>query len=431
MSKIARLVVTSHGSIGDLHPYIAIALGLQARGHEAIFATGECYRKKIEDLGLSFRPVRPDCNWLDDPVVMRRITHPRWGLARVIRELWLPALRESYDDTLAAMEGADLLVAMQVNYSARLVAEKTGLPWVSAMHIPFGLSSAYDPPVFCGFEGVSRALRILGPPFWKPLRRVAKWATSGWARPYHRLRHELGLPRDESQNPLTDGFAPRLHLALFSPCIADKQPDWPPQTIVTGFPWFDRDAAAGLPAELSAFLDADPPPIVFTLGTAVSGDGRAQAFFEHSAAAAKALGRRAVLILNDPRNRPHELPEGVIAVPYAPFLELFPHAIAIVHHGGIGTTGLAMRAGRPMLIMPCAWDQPDNAERAARLGIARTISRNRYTASRVAAELKRLLDDPSYSRRATEVGGPVRQENGVRVACDALESLLPTAAELT
>jgi UDP:flavonoid glycosyltransferase YjiC (YdhE family) len=86
--------------------------------------------------------------------------------------------------------------------------------------------------------------------------------------------------------------------------------------------------------------------------------------------------------------------------------------------------GLAMRAGRAMLLMPCAWDQPDNAERAARLGIARVIPRRRYTAARVAAELRLLLDDPAYARRALEVGREVAQEDGVRVACDALAGIL-------
>jgi len=119
---------------------------------------------------------------------------------------------------------------------------------------------------------------------------------------------------------------------------------------------------------------------------------------------------------------------GVAAIDYAPFSQLFPRAACIVHQGGIGTTGLAMRAGRPMLIMPCAWDQWDNAERAARLGICRTISRRHYTPTRVAAELHRLLDDPAYVRRAAEIGEQVRQEDGVQTACDALEKMLRTGA---
>src|SRR5206468_12856667 len=122
-----------------------------------------------------------------------------------------------------------------------------------------------------------------------------------------------------------------------------------------------------------------------------------------------------------PGTRLAAVPDGVTACHYAPSSELFPRAAAIVHHGGIGTTGLAMHSGRPMLVMPCAWDQPDNAERVARLGIARTISRRHYRPARVAAELRRLLDDPRYARRAAEVGRQVRQAGGVRNACDALE----------
>jgi hypothetical protein len=65
---------------------VALALGLQSRGHEAILATGECYRRKIEALGIGFRAVRSDCSWLADPVVMRRLTHPRWVATKVRQE---------------------------------------------------------------------------------------------------------------------------------------------------------------------------------------------------------------------------------------------------------------------------------------------------------------------------------------------------------
>jgi UDP:flavonoid glycosyltransferase YjiC (YdhE family) len=406
-----------------LHPYVALALGLRARGHDVLVATGECYRRKIEALGLGFAAIRPDCDWVADPAVMRRIMNPRWGLQRIVREVLMPVLQQTYEDTLAAAEGADLLVSMQGNCASPLVAEKKGIPWASAMHLPIALASAYDPPVLPGFAGLCEALRFLGPAFWKPLRSLLKWATKGLAKPYCRLREAIGLPRAVS-NPLIDGQSPLLHLAFFSRWIMARQPDWPPQTVVTGFPWYDGSGAAGLPAELEQFLNAGPPPIVFTLGTAVAEDAGAVQFFETSAAAAKALGRRAVLILKEPHNRPHQLPEGVAAFDYAPFLELFPRAAVIVHHGGIGTTGLAMRSGRPMLVMPCAWDQPDNAARVARLGIARTIPRRRYTPGRVAAELHRLLNDPTYTRQASALAVQVRHEDGVRAACDALSGLI-------
>ena len=182
--------------------------------------------------------------------------------------------------------------------------------------------------------------------------------------------------------------------------------------MTTGFPFYDQDGEAGLSPELAHFLDAGPPPIVFTLGSsAVMDAGR---FYEHSAVAAKLLGRRAILLVGkDPRNRPTSLPDGVVAFDYAPFSELFPRAAAVVHQGGVGTTAQAMRSGRPMLVMPYAHDQPDNAERLVRLGIARTVSRDRYTPARAAAELRHLIENPTYSERSAKVGKQVEQEDGV------------------
>jgi UDP:flavonoid glycosyltransferase YjiC (YdhE family) len=334
----------------------------------------------------------------------------------------LCSLREAYEDTLVAAKGADLLVGNLASYSARLVAEKSGVAWASVMHIPTGFFSAYDPPLLPCLPGVSKNLRFLGPAFWGPLGRFLKWGMGWLARPWHRLRRQIGLPPVTELNPLTEGHSPQLHLALFSKLLADKQPDWPPQTVVTGFPWYDKDGSAGLPPVLTRFLETGPRPIVFTLGSALT--TVAGSFYEQSVSTAKLLGRRAVLILKDSRNCPRSLPEGVVAIDYAPFSELFPRSGAVVHHGGVGTTGLAMRSGCPMLIMPCAWDQEDNADRVVRLGVARTIARRHFTPARAVAELHRLLDDSAYTRRASEIGQRVRQEDGVRVACDALSELL-------
>jgi UDP:flavonoid glycosyltransferase YjiC (YdhE family) len=420
-----RIVLTTFGSLGDLHPYIAIGRGLQARGHEVVVATSPCYRQKIEALRLGYRAIRPDSAWVNDADVMRRFMHIRWGLIRVGREWVLPALRESYEDILAASEGADLLVSHPLAaYATRLVAEKTGILWASTMPAPMGFFSAYD-AVPAAVPLFSKHLRLLGPTFCTALRWLAKRGTRFLAKPWYRLRAEIGLPPAREANPLSDSHSPLLVLALFSRALADQQPDWPPHTILTGFPLYDQVGEAGLPPALARFLSDGPPAIVFTLGSAVPTE--AGPFFEHSVAATNLLGRRAVLIVKDARNRLPLLPDGMAAFDYAPFSQLFPRAAAVVHHGGIGTTGLAMGSGRPMLVMPSAWDQPDHAERVTRLGIARTVPRTRYTPDRVAAELRELLDNPAYSQRASEVGEQVRREDGVGAACDALEGLLQNA----
>ena len=121
---------------------------------------------------------------------------------------------------------------------------------------------------------------------------------------------------------------------------------------------------------------------------------------------------------------PGNLPATIAAFDYAPYSQIFPHACAIVHQGGVGTTAQALRSGRPTLIMPYSHDQPDNAARVERLGTSRTISRQHYTAPLAVQELSQLLDNPSYAAKAAEIGQIVRAEDGVRLACDAIERQL-------
>src|SRR5262249_55003590 len=248
---------------------------------------------------------------------------------------------------------------------------KTGVRWASTMITPLGYFSAHDLPVLFVAPELFGPLRCLGPRFWGPVFRHGKRATRGLARPWYRLRAELGLP-PAPDNPRGGCPSPALDLAMFSKVLAAPQPDWPPQTVQTGFPLYDRDGDAGLPPDLARFLDAGPAPVVFTLGHSTA--MVAGRFFQESVAAAKRLGRRGVLILGKSAgNAPPPLPTGMAAFDYAPFSELFPRAAVVVYAGGIGTTGLAMRSGRPALVVPFAHDQPDNAARVARLGIARTL----------------------------------------------------------
>jgi UDP:flavonoid glycosyltransferase YjiC (YdhE family) len=134
------------------------------------------------------------------------------------------------------------------------------------------------------------------------------------------------------------------------------------------------------------------------------------------------VGARALLLVGHKNFRPPApLPEGVAAFEYAPFGELLPRAAAVVHHGGVGSTGQGLRAGRPQLVVPFSHDQFDNAERAARLGAARVLPRPKYNARSAARELGELLSAEGYRTRAAEVGEVVRGEDGANAACDLIE----------
>lgn len=422
-----KIVLTTFGSFGDLHPYIAIGLGLQARGHDVTLATSHVYKEKIEAAGLRFHNMRPDLLDFGDPEdVIRKAMDLKTGTEYFVKEIATPYLREGYADLTAAVKDTDLLVTQGAVYAGPLVAAKSGVNWCSTILQPLGFISAYDPTVFPPVDPIVALLprlRKLGPGFHRVLKRLMSVKLASWSAPIRQFRAELGLPPTEG-DPMLDGqHSPHLVLALFSPLLAAPQPDWPPHTVQTGFPFYDRlEADKGISDELTAFLQAGSPPIVFTLGSSAVMD--AGNFYADSAQAAIAMGKRAILLIGrDTRNRPNiPLPDTILAAEYAPYSELFPYASAIVHQGGVGTTGHAMRAGKPMLIMPYSHDQPDHAARIARMGIGRTVSRDRYTVESATRELRALLDTPSYAQKAADVGRQVSAENGIEAACDAIEA---------
>jgi rhamnosyltransferase subunit B len=421
-----HIVLTTFGSFGDIHPYIAVGLELKARGHRAVIATSALYREKIEATGLGFHPVRPDIAPPEENLeTIAKAMDRMKGGEFIIKELFSPHVRDGYKDLSEATRDADLLVTHMLTMAGPVLAQKCGIPWISTVLAPTSFFSVYDPTVPPQVPGLVKLLR-LNPFVARVAMRLVKRVSRKWVEPVYRLRAELGLPRGE--HPVFEGqHSPSLVLALFSKVLVEPQPDWPPQAVVTGFPFYDRKDETSISPELEKFLDEGTPPVVFTLGsTAIF---VAEDFYRESVNAARLLGRRAVLLIGDARNLPGEpLPEGIVAFDYVPYGQILPRAASIVHQGGVGTTGQALRAGVPSLIVPFNHDQPDNAYRVERLGVGRTISRKKYTATVAARELDRLLTDKNYAERARAVGRVVRSEDGAKTAADEIEKFLKTRA---
>ncbi len=424
---MSRIVLTTIGSLGDLHPKIAIALELRKRGHNVVFATHKEYQSKIEALGFEFHRMRPDNTALDDPQEMARAMDLQTGSEYIIRKWVCPSLRQMYSDLMQSAKDADFLIAGEGVIAARLVAEKLGIRWASSAMAPISFFSAYDSPVLAPFPFLAK-LRRLGLIINRGVINFAKLVSNSWAEPVHQLRHELGLPPLLGNPFIDDKFSPYLVLALFSPVLAKPQPDWAANTVMAGFTFYDgSQGSTELTSELKQFLDAGESPIIFTLGSAaVMTPGN---FYQESIQAAKLLNRRAVLLIGKNTLR-ENFSEDILVVTYAPYSQIFKSACVIVHQGGIGTTAQALRAGCPTLVMPYSHDQPDNAARVERLGTSRTIPRKQYLASRAAKELRELLDNPSYAAKATEIGRIIQVENGAFVACDEIEKQLREAAIL-
>lgn len=418
-SRRKRVLLTTFGSLGDLFPYLAIAQALQSLGLEPVIGTSAFYRERVEQLGIEFRAIRPD---IPDPELlpelMDALMDARQGTEVVIRRVVMPALRESFADTRAAADDVDLLVSHLLTFTTPIVAELRGIPWVSTVLQPLSLFSTHEPAVPPQAPWLAD-LPFLGEWFWRLTRSTFSRIAAAWFKPIHALRAELRLPA-RTADPLFASFSPWLTLALFSPIFARPQPDWPEITVATGFP-FLQPLGEPLSPALEDFLAQGPPPLVFTLGSsAVMTPGE---FFRESVDAASRLGQRAILLAGQHAASLQEsLPSEMLATDYASHAALFPRASTIVHQGGIGTTAEGLRAGKPTLIVPFAHDQFDNAFRARRLGVSRTLFRDRYQAARVARELS-ALSGLDVRFRAESIGEQIRQENGAAAAAEAIAAI--------
>lgn len=416
-----HVLLTTFGSLGDLHPYLAVGMCLRDRGATVTVATSEIYRDRVLAEGLQFHPLRPDFReFVDNNELMRKAFHPLTGGDYILRKIMLPHLRESFDDLLPAAREADILISHGIAFATPTVADLLRKPWISVVLQPVGILSAYDPPTISGLPFLER-LRGLGPAFWKNWLRVAHLVIRLAGKPINALRTSVGVARVPS--PFFYGmYSPYGKQAWFSRRMARPQPDWPPDMQVTGFPFYE-EAGQELTPELVRFLNAGPPPVVFTLGSSAVGD--AGPFYHESIEAAERVGCRAILLIGrDERNKPRRpLPPEIITAEYAPYSRLFPLAAAAVHQGGIGTTAQALRSGKPMIVVPYSHDQPDNARRIVNLGVGRTIARNAYRANTATPVLKDILEKESYRVEAQRLGMLISQENG---ASEAAEQILRT-----
>ena len=418
---MAKILLAAYGSLGDLHPILALATEMRKRGHEISICTLEVYREKIDLLNFEFFPLRPDLDPEKDRELAKEIMNAKGGTEKLLREILLPNVRFMYEDLMNAAAAADFLISGEVVFAAASVVEKTKIKWITTSLAPASFLSPHDPFVPPTAQWLNK-FRFLGATFHGAVYSLVHRMVDSWLGQYKEFRRDIGL--SENHDPVfKDKFSNLLHLAMFSKVLGKPQPDWHSPTLQTGFCFYDGQEDMGvMPPDLSAFLETGDAPIVFTLGSAAVMDARD--FFEESAKAAKILNRRAVLLYGIFNEPPKITDENIAAFDYAPYSQIFPKSACVVHQGGIGTTAQVLRAGVPHLIMPYSHDQPDNAARCERLGVGRTISRDKYTAATAAKQLRELLTDKNYRTNALDASKIVRAENGTHVACDAIEAVI-------
>lgn len=299
--------------------------------------------------------------------------------------------------------------------------------WVFCAASPLAIPSRHDPPLWPLVNRLQEATTALGLPQTHYLH-LARAATRLLMRRQLMLQRRLGL--DTREHPRFEGmYSPSLNLLPTSPTLLDPQDDWPPGTRLTGFAWYEPRflGDARQAEELRAFAESGPPPLVFTAGGGRrTNPGR---FFEECIAAATLMGRRAIIVAGARAREGLRVGKDIRLTGYLPYSHLFGLAASVVHSGGIGTIGWAMRAGVPSLLVPSDWDQHDNARRAARRGLAHVLPMRRFAAANVAHAIAALLNDTSLHQRLRDLAPGVAAEDGARASADAVEAEL--ASQLT
>jgi rhamnosyltransferase subunit B len=413
LHRVTHFILTPVGSSGDAHPYIGLGERLRSRGHGVTLIAAGPHRTAAERAGLDFVSIVRDEDYdaaSQDPdlwdarkgfgVVARMVLRGLDDGWRAIQERYVP--------------GETLLVGHPLGFATRSFEDKHNAPSATLHLAPSSIRTAYAVPALPGGIDISS---------WPLLLKRALWALIDKTQidpiivpGLNAWRATHGLP------PVERVFrewlnSPRRVIGLFPEWFGPRQPDWPAPFEFASFPLWDDPGRAGIDAELEQFLSVGSAPIVATPGTA---NRHAAGFFRAVTGAAERSGRRAILLTGFLEQVPSDLPSTVLAREYLPLSAILPRAAVLIHHGGVGTMAQAFASGTPQLVMPMAFDQPDNALRAKRAGVGRWINSSRFTVERVLEALDEL-STPAVAATAASIRDRLGAVDGIGAACDLLE----------
>jgi len=425
---MARIVMTTLGSSGDLHPFLALALGLRARGHAIHFATEAIHEARITALGFPMTSLTGDSELMLAPYShdLFERSNPLPSVRVLYHEWIIPTLRPRIEELRALVANADFLISSAQQIASHIVAELTGIRWASVALTPLvvlapGVEALALPPMP---EALKRALADAAPTVTAPVfRRLLD-------DPINAIRAEYGLPPRAGM--LTTGPLSHHFTAIAcSPAFVPPSPVWPPWAKTTGFLFWDTPEDWTEPESLSAFFNGLLPVVAVSSG---SMSERVPHFFDRfyrtSLNAIWSAGARALVIGAPPHALPDPLPEWVYAIPYAPFSHIYPRCGAVIHHGGIGTTAQGLRAGVPQMIVPWGGDQFFDGAQITRLGAGHWMTRRAYKPAKATKALRTLLTMPRYQQAASAIAKQIAGEDGVTTLCDAIEAAMPQHASI-
>jgi sterol 3beta-glucosyltransferase len=414
-----RIGMQTWGSHGDIRSLLALAGGLQARGHEVTLAVtstdGTDYSPTAAALGVRLVDVASQKIALaeKDPETSRAIADEPDIIKQmqlIITRLLLPAEAEMYAAAEALCGENQVIIGHYFCYPLQTAAEKTQRPYCTVTLNPSFIPSQGTPP--SGLPNLGKAAN-------RTLWGLAKSKINETLGPtVNRLRRQNGLA--DARDLIADVWLSQvLNLIAVSPEVCRKRPDWSEVHQVCGFFNSNRIENEGrVSPELEEFLKGGSPPVFMTFGSMVPDQTEVQsATASLLGGAAQLAGCRAIVQTSLAANGGFTSSGNVLYLKATPHTAVFPRCTAVVHHGGAGTMQTVMLAGVPSVVVPHISDQFFWAREAKRLGIApEPLPRTKLTQKALAQRIKAMLASDPMRERARKIGTAVRNEAGVEKA---------------
>lgn len=407
------LTIMALGSRGDVQPYVALGGALRRAGYRVRLATFEEFAPIVAAQGLDYHHVAGDAKTLVRLAMQQNLMGTRNPLkmARAIRKTY-GGLRADYERAFSdpVLRDSDAILNQLPGglYGSDLAAA-LGVPHISVSVIPLVPTAAFPNPLL--------AAQSLG-----GLLNRASWGFSaqlvwGLFRPSAvQFRKAIGL---RGSPPLTIGArAAGPVVNGFSEVVVPRPRDWGADVYMTGY-WQLPEPDWAPDVELTEFLARGSAPVFVGFGSMIAPEG--VDIYQTVVAAAQRSGVRVVLGKGWGGETGRALPETMIGVDYAPYAWLFPRMAGVVHHGGSGTTGLALHSGVPSMVAAFGADQPYWGERSFQLGVGpKWMMAQKMTVDGLAGALREMVEQAGYRERAAAVGSALRRENGLQAAVEVM-----------
>jgi len=417
---MARFILVTLGSGGDVYPFIGIANALKDRGHDVVVLANDLFEKEVKRFGLGF------CSFGSKAEYEANISNPdlwhyRKCLDVFIRDTILPNASRAYS-LIQDHHEPNNTVVVSANYvfGSHMAREKLGFPLANVYLQPYTLFSYENPYHSFGLEEFCyRKMGKMGP---KLFRRFLISTFDRKMQKINQFRHDLGLA------PLSNFIDSARHRADLLLCLwpkwyYERQSDWPKPTEITGFVVNDGEVRKnGAPWQEKLKAMGSEKPLIFTLGTAMV---HGKEFFHAAAKTCDQIQKPGFLMTSYPDQIPASLPKNVFHVPYAPFSQLFPQALGVIHHGGIGTLARCVSSGVPQVAVPMGFDQFDNAHIIEKLNIGRSVPFRKLTPENLSQKILEVLENEGISNQVQRTKEKFANENPLPKIATALEELIP------